>query len=202
VSFTPQRSNLILRGHFNPYIFSPEWLISIGLIREEEEINLNLGALGDGVQFACDRTAWKIEPGVFAVDTSNTSKDLGRIGSEILGKLPHTPITAVGFNFQYKVDTDNKWLVPVVGSKSVGDLVGFPKIALTKWGVVFHENKTRIELSVSIGDQGVIAVFNFHTPIETENLIGSAPLAAEVCGKFEASRLQANDLLSKLLDND
>lgn len=176
--------------------------MSIGLIRKDDEIKLNLGALGDGVQFESNKTVWKIEPSVFAVDTSNPTKDLGEIGRSILSELHHTPITAVGFNFQYRINAENGWLVPMIGNKSVSDLGGFPEIALAKWGVVFHKDKTRIELSVSSGDQGIIAVFNFHTPIDSENLIGSASLASEVCGNFESSRLQANDLLSKVLGNE
>lgn len=202
VSTTPQRSNLILRGHFNPYIFSPEWLISIGLIQQDAEINLNLGALGDGVKFECDGTVWRIEPNVFTVDTSASANDLGQIGQRILNELCHTPITAVGFNFQYKLETNVEWLIPSIGNMPVNSIEGFPPVVLSKWGVVFHDEKTRVELSVSTGDQGVVAVFNFHTPIVSENLIGSAKLASEFCNAFEDAKNRSNELLSKVLINE
>ena len=127
-----ESSNVVIRGNFNPYIFSPEWLTSQG-VWEEQEVHLALGAtLGDGIQFRSVNSdiEWSVSSRSLIIATLG---DAGTLAESVMEKLPHTPVQAVGCNFVFALANWSSDLVPKLGPSSLSDLPKKYNAELVKW---------------------------------------------------------------------
>lgn len=182
-----------MRGNFNPYIFSPQWLIE-HKIWDDEEVHLVLGAMGEGVRFRGTKSniEWVVDAQTMVI---SGPADCGSIACQILVLLPHTPVRAVGCNFAYSSTEWNSPYIPKLGSKALADLPSEWNPELTKWSAVFHVEETRIDMSVECGDQGITTSFNFHTSVD------SAKNAELVAKKFQEFRSTAEKLIVIILES-
>jgi hypothetical protein len=111
------QKSVTLKGKFNPYIVSPEWLKSAG-IWEANDIKLNLGMAQDGVQFssASKGTEWSVSYSGLSV--ASRLENCGELAARVVEKLPHTPITSVNASFGYACSASD-WDGPL---PKIGDL--------------------------------------------------------------------------------
>ncbi len=182
-----------MRGNFNPYIFSPQWLIEHS-IWEDEEVQLVLGTMGEGVRFRGVKSSieWIIDAQTMVIAGP---ADCGDIACKILVLLPHTPVRAVGCNFAYSSPEWDSPFIPMLGPKARSDLPSEWNPELTKWSAVFHVAKTRIDMSVECGEQGVTTSFNFHTSVD------NAKNAEIVARNFSEYRSNAEKLIAIILES-
>lgn len=185
----------MVRGNFNPYIFSPEWLLE-HQIWEDEEVHFVLGAMGEGVRFRGTKSEvdWSVSPLVMMI-ASSIDLDCGKYAKDILRLLPHTPVLAVGCNFSYSSAVWDSKYVPMLGPKGISDLPCEWNPELTKWSAVFHLDETRIDMSVECGDQGVTTSFNFHTAVK------DSKKAIEVAECFAKFRSDSEQLINTILES-
>ncbi len=184
---------VVLRGSFNPMIFQPEWLRSQGLVDEAEfELPQESKSLLVSHEFTNVTTSWftcQIRPDVFQVMTQDTEMfgPLRDLVSDILDRLPHTPIAAIGINthFHFDMESRDRW-----------DSVGTILVPRSNWdtvlskpgmrGVAIEAQRTderigsinvRVEPSVSI-PTGVFVEINDHVQFK-ESEPGKLPEAPE-----------------------
>ena len=188
-------SNILVRGNFNPYIFSPQWLFA-NCILADEEVHLVLGAMGEGVRFRGVKSEleWIVDYQTMMIAGPKPT-DCGAYACKILSLLPHTPISAVGCNFAYSSPEWDSPFVPMLGKKALSNLPSDWNPELTKWSAVFHVDETRIDMSVECGDQGMTTSFNFHTAVESANN------AEAVAANFAKFRSDSERLISIVLES-
>lgn len=194
--FSLVSSNILVRGNFNPYIFSPEWLIA-NRVWDDEEVHLVLGAMGEGVRFRGVKSAveWSVDYQTMII-AGSLAIDCGLYACKILSLLPHTPVRAVGCNFAYSSSNWDSPFIPKLGPKALSDLPKNWNPELTKWSAVFHVEETRIDMSVECGDQGVTTSFNFHTAVD------SATNAEKTASHFAKFRSDSEQLISIVLEGE
>ncbi len=187
-----ESANVVLNGNFNPYIVSPEWLAEQG-IWQADEVHLELGAIKkDGVQFRGDGTDWFVSSDRLVV--ASTTADCGEIAGKVLRVLPHTPMIAVGCNFVYQESSPDV-VYPVFDAikKIAADETS---LKLFRWGIVLHQEDTRVDVSLIGGDQGTTISFNHH---RQANTTVDAKIAAN---RFVANKKTSQELLQKLFNQE
>ncbi len=158
-----QNENMVLAGNFNPYLLSPEWLA-----REEiwavDEVQLSLGAVPqDGVNFRGDDTQWFVSAYRLGI-TSTFAGKCSELAASVLHKLPHTPISAVGCTFTYQeAETENN--DPIFALVSERARAAGTEPQLSRWGILLHEDSTRIDVSFVSGTHGLTGVAHFHRSV-------------------------------------
>lgn len=187
-----ESANVVLNGNFNPYIISPEWLAD-QKIWQADSVQLELGAIRkDGVQFNGEGTDWYVSSDRLVV--ASTTIDCGEVAERVLVALPHTPMIAVGCNFVYQeLSPDVVYPVFDAIQKITADETS---LRLLRWGIVLHQDNTRIDVSLTSGDQGTTIAFNHHRQANTTS---EAMVAAE---RFGDDKKRSQDLLQKLFNQE
>ena len=146
-----------MRGHFNPYVVSPEWLAEND-IWKDEKIQLAFGTVAGGVRFRSVKSDWQVDSNSLQVSSVD---DCGQLAAKVLRKLPHTPVHAVGMNFEYSSSETLSSIEPSLGADF--ELPGNLSFEVTKWTGVIHKEGNRIEMTVVVGTEGTTNVgFNHH----------------------------------------
>lgn len=112
-------SSIVAVGHFNPAIFSPDWLELNGLIGKDDADIVRQGSQRESLivshQVAVFETKW-FALQVLESQFSLTSKDalspaFKDLAVGIFQLVPHTPITAVGLNFlaHFRLAGEQAW---------------------------------------------------------------------------------------------
>jgi hypothetical protein len=97
----------ILAGSLNPHILTPGWLVKEGILpegSEKPEVTLQIPTMAP--QFKMSGISWFATPDrldVRALEDREGGEHPGEIVARILAKLPHTPVTAVGNNFHFRL---------------------------------------------------------------------------------------------------
>ena len=161
---TLQSTSLVLIGKFNPYIISPEWL-RINDIWSAVDTRLSLGAAGgDGVQFRGGKIEWRITHNRFSL--SSIEKPIGELAAKVMGELPHTPMESTLSTFSFLAESDG-FIGPVF--EAIGNVCPGNDLTpeLSRWGAVFHEDETRVDLMFVSGDEGTTISVLRHRPTRT-----------------------------------
>lgn len=103
-------ANSVVLGNFNPAILSPKWFVSIGMLREGENITLE-GKVGCGSQqplkAKSEKFNWTIGNNRFELELNqdfiNQVNLLGEIIKATFSALQFTPVHALGFNFYFEL---------------------------------------------------------------------------------------------------
>ena len=149
-------ANTTIRGHFNPYIVSPEWLAENN-IWKSEEIQLAFGSVIDGIRFRSGESDWQVNSNSLQISSLG---NCGQLAAEVLKALPHTPVLAVGINFEYSSLEELSKVSPNLGAGfEPPDSLSFE---IKKWTGVVHKESNRIEMTVVVGSQGANVSFNHH----------------------------------------
>lgn len=181
---------VVVRGKFNPYIFSPEWLEQ-QRIWSHKDVQLALGALSDGINFrsADGSITWSVDPFGLTVRAENAAE----LVKGVLELLSHTPVSAVGCNFVFSSDKWESDVVPALGGMTLGDFKPQNHIEIAIWTGVFHVDKVRTQMEVAVGEEGITVNFNYHE--HTANV----DHAIKALEKFHDHRQHAIDAIRDLL---
>lgn len=99
-------SAVIVAHDVNLSIFRPPWLRDQGILTDDElqgdvvatPVVVRIGARGFELTVLPDRLQFRP-----ALQSDNANSDLLRVLGGIVSALPHTPFTAMGFNFGYRI---------------------------------------------------------------------------------------------------
>jgi hypothetical protein len=190
VALRLEECNTFVRGNFNPYVVTPEWLASQEIWQPNEaEVAL---ALAPGLRFRADDVEWVVDAGRLLI--SSTTADCGKLAAAVLKLLPHTPVLAVGNNFTFVGDLQ-EWEtspVPMLGAIGPDDFPEDLRPSQVRWSSVIQREEVSIEIGVVFASDGVAVRLNFHRPTPT------AAAAAAAAGEFHNDKKAAGILLERV----
>lgn len=112
MTLNPGETSLVIAGSWNPAILNPAWVLEHGLNRpgtnEPVQVALPAGAGGmiDYPRFTLPEFAYVVRHDALAISPAANGADaITRIedaAAALLTKLPHTPVTGVGHNFEFR----------------------------------------------------------------------------------------------------
>jgi hypothetical protein len=113
MKIVPTETSLVVAGAWNPAILTPAWVIKHGLNKEESKckVQVFLPAAAQGIVFEWPKytladLSFIVRSDAFVLlppeHNTENFEFLQEIASRILKALPHTPITGVGHNFEYR----------------------------------------------------------------------------------------------------
>lgn len=177
-------NTLVVLGAWNIAIFTPEWVKNNILLENQEARVLVPMNIGCSLRFETEYYSFFIEGErlSFTINKEEESSYIFAIQTlrNIIQKLPHTPVRALGTNFVFKKDTKFDVLENLDDSdklKSVVDIVGN---SVTSQALVRKFKLTDIEdLNLKIEEdpqKGSLLDFNFNYNLKSTgdilNLIG------------------------------
>lgn len=221
-------SSIVALGHFNPPIFSPDWLNKNGLI-------------GDGdVDFAKQAASYVISPDVCRFETewftlqvvaqqfSLTSKGaltplLKDLAMGIFTIIDHTPVTALGLNFEanFKMSTLDELhrIGDVLAPKDIWHMiypdnnhqsVGMASLTITvdphkRDEKPLSESKKNISIRRSTATpNGVFFIFNDHHPFtldETAKGTSASHLVKRIDDHWEELKSEAQNTFEAIIQH-
>ncbi|SHM59185.1 hypothetical protein [Cryptosporangium aurantiacum] len=111
---------IVVKGAFNPAIFSPLWLQNVGLIGETEfEAAVLDGISRDFAIFSVDWLNLQVLPDSIQLRTevAEETERMRDVAIGILRALPHTPLSALGINRIAHFDAENEERWHAIGDR-------------------------------------------------------------------------------------
>lgn len=164
---------IVVVGNWNVSIFSPGWVGKN--IFDEKTVTLEVGIGAElrrrltvnDVIVIPQSSRLMVTPNVIDDKTLERMEDAV---CKILGLLSHTPVSAVGVNFGFRVKplTDSLSKIPAVLTEELASEGLAIESRETKWTVGYGSTREKIlNLSAQIGKDEALIKFNFHS--DTEN---------------------------------
>lgn len=196
MSLALNHADILVKGHFNPYIITPEWLVRWQIISAERDVGVVFGALTHGVTFRADSFQWEVDFDHLSI-ASDKGDDCGALANKVLATLPHTPVRAVGHNFHYACSFE-EWsggLLPMLGGHAPGSFGDIGEEHQVRWTGTFSRQEARLEITVACGLGGVAVLFNFQRAIESAGADDAGRAAAGFLDDLAATKELMNTLL-------
>lgn len=187
-----ENANTLARGHFNPHIITPEWLHD-HKVWQDDAFEINFGALSRGITFHAKDLEWQVDFDHLIV--TSASHDCGSLVAEVIELLPHTPVRAIGNNFNYSCSAAD-WAnrpVPMLGRLGPNEFSEVGDCDQVRWVGVFSKDRVRIEITVTIGQAAVAVIINHHRA--THN----SEAALDASRKFNHDRDVSEKLIETIL---
>lgn len=113
-------ASVVMLGSFNPSIFQPRWLATLGLIRTEEADDATIGIIQQ--QVADFQAGWfrlQVLENRFLLQALDAAHygPIRDLAAGIFRLLPHTPVTRLGLTRWFHFPMDNTELWHKVGHK-------------------------------------------------------------------------------------
>jgi hypothetical protein len=189
--------NSVAIGTFNMYIVRPAWLVKEGIIPEGTSLKLDIGLDEATTRISVQepRTQWLVTPSRLMIESDNARENCGKILWEVLSRLPHTPLRALGSNFIFEADAS------ILAKRDA--FASFRMLALPR-GCRHISNSFRVSLerksyvfNLDVIQQGekVTLTANAHADL-TE---GGIKRAEEAALSFEEQRSISRRLIDRLL---
>jgi hypothetical protein len=205
MSLKPTSFDIVIIGHFNPFILHPNWLTETGIL-SSREFTLNMkfdqAGRGGGLGFEQAGTNWSVSFSRLQISGPDASKVDPNWLVAVLNKLPHTPVSAVGHNIHFRAPrAELQDRLPSLGSAMSGDFDfgGNSELESTKWSALYRRQDTagsglhKLMVEVEQTQADVRLHVNFHRDV------GNAEQAAFALQKIEFDRSQCKDMLSAAL---
>lgn len=196
MSLTLTHADILIKGHFNPYIITPEWLVRSQIISAEGDLGVVFGAFTHGVTFRTDSFQWEADFDHLSI-ASDKGDDCGHLANKVLAALPHTPVRAVGHNFHYACSVE-EWsggLLPTLGERAPGSFSDIGEEHQVRWTGTFSRREARLEITVAYGLGGVAVLFNFQRAIESARADDAGKAAARFLDDLAATKQLMDSLL-------
>lgn len=187
VTFSLEMANATIRGNFNPYIVSPEWLAATG-IWEQDEVQLAFGAVAGGVRFRSGQDEWLVDNQSLQI---SSIENCGILAASVLRSLPHTPVVAIGLNLEYSCSDASPNISPNLGEGF--ELPVDMNFEVKKWSGIVHQDGNRVEMTVVVGSAGLNVGFNHH--FATRDVKELIKFAESFDEKKTVSETMINDIL-------
>lgn len=174
--------SIVLRGNFNPAIFSPAWLLYQKLIGRDEFDNADTELITNKV--ATFSAAWatvqvtedRLQISTIELDEFERVRDLV-VG--VLNVLPHTPIAALGVNREIHVAIDDSDVWHSIGDQLVPkihwamlNLPGMRSLAVEGARPDLYEGRVVVQVEPSLRvAQGIYLAHNDHFELKRRNKI-------------------------------
>lgn len=204
----------VLRGSFNPIIFSPVWFASEKLIRKEEAEKAETQIVHpDVVSFNLDWLRLQVTRDMFFVETIKEPYEevLRDLVFGTFKLLRHTPLRVMGINRaeHFRIDSLEKWheIGHTLAPKSIwNDLLenpGLSSLSITE-GIRRDGLKGYITVQVEPSKRvhpGIFILVNDHFEVNNpENTLGADEIINILENKWEESSIRSKGIIKTLLE--
>lgn len=200
-----RQPTVVMAGAFNAHIFTPPWIANVlyGIPEGENVDGIMVADILQGTQRPYIReVAVLAEEGRLSIFVDRFDDAVIALGeslpSKIAETLPHTPITALGVNFQFVYEDFDEGILALLKHNDTPEKIG----AVSKHNLVSEikvDEKTTLNLKRGISDGQFVINFNFHTPLGNMKEIFELPKDL-IRTYFESSKKILNDLYNLSLD--
>lgn len=215
-SYTPELQGilLILRGDFNPIIFSPAWFAAEGLIRKEEAEKAETQIIHqDVVNFNLDWLRIQVTRDTFVAETTQDAYEevLRDLVVGTFRLLRHTPVKMMGINLQrhYRIEDETQWhnmghlLTPKEQWDGILDNPGMRSVKMEQ-GKRSDGYKGKIMIEVQPSSKvipGIFFLVNDHYTVENiQDSIGCDEMINILDTNWQASIDVSKERIEKLLE--
>lgn len=213
----PAETSLVVAGAWNASILTPSWVLHHGLNRPSDElgrVQVFLPALQGAVfefpRYVLDRMAYIVRPdSLLVVPNESTAECLAEsedVVARIVQVLPHTPITGIGHNFEFRDAAPAPESVAVF-TNARQDLVDHMSEGWTPSGAAvaatFRNDGETVHINVQRQWDGtaVTIKFNFHHPISSNDQALAILRGNNGYMRMAQSLELAKRLIAELYDN-
>lgn len=195
-----ERINCIAIGRFNIHIIEPKWLAEQGILEPGLEIGVETNVKQPGLRITYheEKVRWVITPSCLIIETTDLDYDCSSVMTKVLKTLRHTPLDAIGKNYDFTVD---KALVDKAGLFDRLKGQKFPssfkngsmgcRWTLKKGGHDFN-------LQINMNDETTTVHVNVHRELSCESL--PPERAVESLGLFNEHLKDAEALVADLFE--
>ncbi|MDO8298090.1 hypothetical protein [Lacisediminimonas sp.] len=174
MKFVRESSTLVIAGSWNPAILKPTWVAQVAMnppLADPFNVRVELAMFpSSGVQrFSFHGVSYSVSPQylVFFLEDAAAWPATAPVARRILGTLQHTPITGLGFNFEYQVEALHPSFLerfPVVAS--LDELLGADDAVVSRtWGNKIQHGTALISFTCDLEGQVGKILINYHEPI-------------------------------------
>lgn len=197
-----QSVNTVALGHFNRWIIRPRWLLKNRVVEipeaDEETASLR-GGEGGALQFKLGDLVWVVTDHQVQIATDNITLNPTEPLKKLLKLLQHTPIIAVGVNFEFGCSID-EWQGPLPIDKGQARALEQSHDTIASSHEVHLRSRTDnheplIQLKVTQTTTNIVAYVNIHRE-RTESPAGTA------CDRWQSDLLLARVLLTTWLGEE
>lgn len=173
MSFVRDSASCVAAGRFNPAILVPDWIVKQGILSEAHfEATATMGS--PTTVFTMAGLQWHATLARLEVMAEKEGADPGEFVAQILERLEHTPLRAVGSNFHFSITS------PAVGEK----LYRLGEFGLVK---AFEPD------SLTFLDGTAIAAYSFEDAVLRVSLEFEKSSATTIGFNFNRDSLSAKD---------
>lgn len=201
-------------GTFNITIIQPKWLVESEIISSDSNFHLQFDVQSPGIRFKLpdlNDQAWNVRPDRLSVSSTEPGTDCGKPISEVLERLPWTPILAVGCNVNLACPIKEFPNLDILKSCSIifdeEKLSQDYSFKQRSWHFGVQREGVVFNVQISETNEEIELLLNVNTDTKVNQSIKKAnDSARNACANFldytkEATTL-AQEILSKDLSND
>jgi len=168
------------------------------------------GMVFDAPRYEIGPVAYVVRPEALILSSTTAEADLPKledIGNRIVSELPHTPITGIGHNFEFRTDHPEQQNLAVFSAsrQDISDVIDASKWAVGASTIVSTFVKDGVQMNIQrmLNGDNLTVKFNFHHPVSS-NLDARRILTGDGSARMEANLAFARELVSKThgLDQD
>ncbi len=164
-------ANTVLLGGFNPHIIQPSWLVEQEVAADNTEetgvsVQINIGGGAQPIRFNLGGFEWEVGLTRLKI-SSDEGCDPSHIIKKLLELLPHTPIRAVGHNFQFR-DAERKWEQPLASLPNehlfhdkLGEQVSSAIVSTTK-----RNGDVDLKIVITVSSHEALIDANYHRGVD------------------------------------
>jgi hypothetical protein len=189
---TLYNTNVVITGAWNPFIITPPWLRKHGVVAEDPEKAKRFLTEGP-FAFEFENLRWAPFWDKLTI-ASAQGANCGTCAAKILELLLHTPVRAIGANFQFQTPVE-EWPagnLPKLGHLALGSTspLAFKQV---RWDCAADlDSETVLNFSLVQTEKNIVCSFNFHRNSE------DAKEAARFAKRWQDDYSKARELLKDL----
>ena len=186
----------VLVGNLNPAILRPDWVVKHGILPDGGgSSGFGVGAAGITMRFTLAGLTWTPGPERLTVESESDDAEPGAFVARVLEKLAHTPVRAVGNNYQFSIgsgDSSPSVIQHAFLSRFAGDKQFVGASVVVK---LSHDSGAVINATLDFDENSNLKDFkvNFHRGAS------DASAAAEAARKWRDDRAEALRLVERLV---
>ena len=158
----------VLAGNLNPAILRPDWLVKNKVLPDGAWTSeLGLGPAGVSMKFTMADLSWTAGLERLQVEATSEKADPGAFVAEILKHLSHTPVRAVGNNFQADV-SERKVLSQAFRAEFLDQVAGGDTLVSTTVGLKVNHGDAIVNLNLTFNASSDLqdVRLNFHRDVK------------------------------------
>lgn len=97
----------VVAGFLNPAIINPKWMVEQKLL-PDGDVEIQMDVMGGGSAFLFAGATWRCSLTRLEVSSEDPAIDVGGYVAPVFELLTHTPVKAIGNNFEFEVPAESR----------------------------------------------------------------------------------------------